>query len=510
MNHINIASPGEWSLTPNEADVVVVGGGLTGLEVAKQLDKFGVRRVVVLEAGAGVDLRHINAVNNARTAERLWRYPENDKYFQRSWISLSNPHFSGIAGIRRRLGGRSLYWHGVTLPLDSWALCEPWWPSTIIRDLTHSWRGGSSLYEQTRSELEIWRNSEVSQTITTADSYVSLIIGRYVLTKTPQAVHNVVVGDEVRWSAYSPLHYWLDPQGKLLNQTSTSTLIVPDVEVLGIKVGGNRASGLTVRHTVSHESRQISCSSIILAAGTIENTRLAIQALTDAGAIMSESLNGLVDHIVQGFMVTMSPTDVPEHLVSLARQGTFYFMPCGEQSRSNIFVVLRMSTTEDFVLDVWTMGEQMPSSAGTVQCIKSEDWPWGVRVRTALMDIDWDVVNMQRQEMQSFWNDFCTTIGRAKSMLEFGDFTTPTRTLTEILEITDSGGQCVTWSSPLGTEDHEGGTIPLGRILNDRHEFVSVQGLFATGPSTFPRIGAANPSLTSLALANRLAALLST
>ena len=63
--------------------------------------------------------------------------------------------------------------------------------------------------------------------------------------------------------------------------------------------------------------------------------------------------------------------------------------------------------------------------------------------------------------------------------------------------------QPVTWSNTLGTEDHEGGTLPLGGILDDDGEFRSVRGLYAAGPATFPRLGAANPSLTTLALVHR-------
>jgi hypothetical protein len=45
-------------------------------------------------------------------------------------------------------------------------------------------------------------------------------------------------------------------------------------------------------------------------------------------------------------------------------------------------------------------------------------------------------------------------------------------------------GVPVTWWSPLGTEDHEGGTLPLGLLLDDRHEFKAIPRLFAAGPST--------------------------
>jgi len=67
-------------------------------------------------------------------------------------------------------------------------------------------------------------------------------------------------------------------------------------------------------------------------------------------------------------------------------------------------------------------------------------------------------------------------------------------------------GAVCTYSFPLGTENHEAGTLPLGSILDDDHQFRGLAGLYAVGPAVFPRAGAANPALTILALASVLQA----
>ena len=46
----------------------------------------------------------------------------------------------------------------------------------------------------------------------------------------------------------------------------------------------------------------------------------------------------------------------------------------------------------------------------------------------------------------------------------------------------------------------------MPRVLSADLEFTELPGLFALGPACFPRMGAANPALTVLALARRLAA----
>jgi hypothetical protein len=42
-----------------------------------------------------------------------------------------------------------------------------------------------------------------------------------------------------------------------------------------------------------------------------------------------------------------------------------------------------------------------------------------------------------------------------------------------------------TYSFPLGAKQHEAGTTPLARVLDEGHEFRAIRGLFAAGPSSF-------------------------
>jgi choline dehydrogenase-like flavoprotein len=59
----------------------------------------------------------------------------------------------------------------------------------------------------------------------------------------------------------------------------------------------------------------------------------------------------------------------------------------------------------------------------------------------------------------------------------------------------------VPYRCPLGTVDHEGGTLALGsECVGASSELRELPGVFVGGPCLFPRAGAANPSLTTLAL----------
>jgi choline dehydrogenase-like flavoprotein len=62
----------------------------------------------------------------------------------------------------------------------------------------------------------------------------------------------------------------------------------------------------------------------------------------------------------------------------------------------------------------------------------------------------------------------------------------------------------------LGTTYHEAGTLAMGdsaetSVTNADARFQLVNNLYATGPALFPTTGSANPMLTGVALARRLA-----
>ncbi|MGW3953768.1 GMC oxidoreductase [Streptomyces sp. NPDC004752] len=502
-----------WDELPDHADVLIVGGGLAGLELAKHLELADADDVLVAEAGAHSDLRHVYAANDAASADRMWTDETADEYFVRLWDSATAPHFSQGSGIRRRLGGRSLYWHGVLLPVEDWALTDAAWPKTVVKDLTHSWQSGPSLYDRVRSDLKDW-SERAKRPAPVAES---VNIGRFQLVEPPRAVRQAGVG-AARWEAYSPLSHWLEADAAKESAETARTgfvRIAPDVETVAVLVSGGTARGVAVRHRVSGEQKRITARKVVLAAGTVESTRIAVQALHQAGKLPQSRLTGLVDHIVQGFNVTLQADSVPQWLLHRAQKGVFAFMPRSGPSRSNLFVQLDATAEGDVRLEAWVTGEQIRSAQGVVSCTPGDAWPWPVTISTGLDAEDALTVEAQRGELQQFWSEWCSEFGLKPAPLEFeSSFLNPGRTLGSVrdaLRNAHSGvpqDRPVTWSSPLGSEEHEGGTLAIGDVLDERQEFIGLPGLFAVGPAIFPRQGSANPSLTTLALSRRLAAIL--
>jgi hypothetical protein len=241
---------------------------------------------------------------------------------------------------------------------------------------------------------------------------------------------------------------------------------------------------------------------VILCAGTIENSRLAIQAMHRGRARRKlPRLGGLVDHLVQGFTVRAGRVLMLEGAGLPTTPGSFY-CSCDAALRSNLFLEVRRSANNDVTYDFRLCGEQRPNALSFVECDSRAGLPWPTRVRTLLTVEDRAVLAGQRDLLNRIWSELATALGRHARPLLF-----PSIEVAAVSAATPHGtpDDPVAWSRFLGTEDHEGGTLPLGALLDNDHQFGDVSDLYAAGPSIFPRMGAANPALTTLALARRQA-----
>lgn len=511
----------EWELPPADPDradphfrVVIAGGGLAGLEVARQLAALGVEDVLVVEAGPARDLMHVNAAHEPGDALRTFLDPGTDPHFHRPWTSGSAPHYTANAGLRRRLGGRSLYWYGASLPVEDWALSH--WPKPVAEDLSVSWQGGKPLYERVAADLSVDSRPLALQE-------PALRFGGFRLARTPQAGAGFGGGD--RWYAYSPLDHWRDPVTGAVLDGPRGTRFLCGTEVVSVDVRDGRARGVLVRDGAADGgTRRIAADTVVLGAGTVENSRLAIQALCSADPYRAPRVAGLTDHIVQGFFLRMqgmaeqgstdqSTTDGRASGALRDIEPGSYVTACEDGVRSNLFVTVERPAPGAYLFDVRLTGEQLPGAGGHVTCEPSGEHPWRTTVTAELGAADRDLIARQRKVLEEVWRLLAAEFGLSGEPLDFDDFDHPARTNAFVLP--ESIGAAATegpftWSSLLGTEDHEGCTLPLGGVLDDRHEFTDVPGLYACGPATFPRMGAANPSLTTLALARRLASVLAT
>lgn len=161
------------------------------------------------------------------------------------------------------------------------------------------------------------------------------------------------------------------------------------------------------------------------------------------------------------------------------------------------------------LLDVWALGEQMrsPESYITVSPGSSPRCPWATQVTAGLSQSDMGVITAEQDVLTSIWVQLAECFHTEHTVLHFADFFTAPRSFHAAREeiLASDTQTVVTYAWPLGAGDHEGGTLPLGSVLQHDGAVREVDGVYVAGPATFPRAGAANPSLTTLALARMTA-----
>lgn len=438
---------------PSGADVVVVGGGLSGLETALALCRAGAEVLVVdaaLAAGG------------------------------RGWVprhtSARPPHYATATAVGAGLGGRSLLWHGVTLRLDDWALADPSWPVQVRTALTDP--GG--LYDAVEHDLAHWAGRELSGPHSVGDPGLSTLLterGAGAAGPVPRAVRLEADGRE---RAYTPLDAW--EHGGVRG------------EVVELRERAGRLRGVRIADG-DGACQELTCRAVVLAAGTLENTRLIGQLE------QRPQFGGLHDHLVQG-VVAVVPAAALGQLGD--HREAFAVVRGDAEVRSNIFVRTRALPDPDLVLfDAWAMTEQLSAPAGAVR-LDPRTLPWGVAVDAGLTAADSEVLRRAGEELQRVTEALGLVTAQPRQSASLAEPRPFQAARDRAVAAPADGPQQYWW--PLGTVDHEGGTVPLGADLDDWGRLRSTRAGYVVGPACFPRPGAANPSLTTLALARRTAA----
>lgn len=448
--------------------MVVVGGGLSGLETAWWLHRNGVQDVVVLDAGG----------------------PKAQASSWLPWRCQRPPHFGGDAERATQIGGRSLRWHGVVLPIEAWALQKPDWPARVSNALLGD---GPHGYTATLRRLRHWAGRDVTSPLDEGDAPLCRWLAEHRFPAARPVPRAVKATGEV----YTPLSHW-DVDAHTKAKTPT---LVPDSTVIDVapRRGGG---GATVMVGGPAGKRVLHAGCVVLAAATASNTRLVAQLTGNRGPLL-----GLTDHLVQGFLVV-----IRAQRLGLDPVNGFAVVLGAEADRSNLFVRVRRLGADraDLMVDAWGMGEQLPTGPSTVRADGSLP-PWQLVVDPGLAAGDEEVLASQREVLHRVW-DALGADGAVRGGLVFPDpvlapvpFAAAERRVLSL-----PCGESAAYAWPLGTVHHEGGSLPLGGDLVDLYgRVVSVPEVVVTGPATFPRAGAANPSLTTLGLARRTADLVS-
>jgi len=310
-------------------DLVVVGSGLTGCEIAAGCRAYGMD-LLVIEAGPYRGSGHIAAEAATRSVEQRTADPDFCAFLDPAKDAAST------GGYRRRVGGRGLYWRGIVVPIEPDALLD--WPAPVREALLGSAdRPGS--YAAMAQFLDDW----IAET--GVDGHRNLTEERLVAElqalgvparPTPRAVRHLPGGS---WEAYSALTRV--PADRVVPNR-------PVVDIMPLDDGGYRVC--------CEGGWFIETRAVVLAAGAYAVIALADRLLP---APSRPSAYAVVDHIASG-AVHFEPSQVRPSAEASAFLG---FRP---DAGSNMFVE---ATADDggVLHDVWAMAEQPPQYPAALQ-----------------------------------------------------------------------------------------------------------------------------------------------
>ena len=510
-------------------DAIVVGAGMFGAYTAEKIYRLGGGnlRVLVFDAGVFLVSEHVQnlsriglnaagpvTVDPGIPRERVWGLP---------W--RSNVAFPGLAYC---VGGRSLYWGGWAPRLTDVDMAA--WPAELRNYL-------SSNYSNTEQEIGVDPRTDfvsgplfdvlfakmqgVAGQVSSVDAIEEAPLavqgqapapGLFSFDKFSSAP---ILCDAIREAAADP-------------DASRRLFLVPRTHVTRLVTSGGRISSIEL--VADGRARTLSVANdcaVVLAASTIESTRLALESFPTAGMgsnLMGHLRSNTVVRIKRSAFATLPQTLSPAAMLvrGSTPQGRYHLQvtAAAVQVPNSEATMWRMVPDLDLLRELQNsqqadkititlrgIGEMIgdpasgPASAASswMDLSPFERDEFGVRrayvnlVTTPQDKALWDVMDQAAIELAQ-------RLAGSPANVEYFYDNAWQATPPPAGRVRDG----------LGTTHHEAGTLAAGTnpatsVTDMNGKFHHVANAYAAGPAIFPHLGSANPSLTALTLARKTA-----
>lgn len=542
-------------------DAVVIGAGMFGAYCAEKIYRHANLRVLVLEAGPFLVSEHVQnlariGLNTAGAAT----VDKNSKDPGTQALVWGIPWRSRVPfpGLAYCVGGRSLYWGGWSPRLTAADLAK--WPADVASFLQNA-SGTGNAYEATERETGVFDktdyisgplNDDLKQKATLALSSISNLDA---IEDAPLAVQAAPPASGLfSFDKYSSAPILIDAirQDTGNPDWRRRLFLVPRAHVTKLNVTNGAVCGLEVWVNGQQKFLTIppSCA-VVLASGTIESTRLALESFPTAQ--MGRNLLGHLrsNTIVRIKRSAFSPA-IPKQLEAAAllvrgstSRGRFHLQVTaaavvGSNSEGMMWRMIPdidlvdqtlSSQTADWIVVTFRgigemTGSQDPtlvkSTGNAPSWIDLSDQTDEFGRRRAWVNL---VAGVQEYQLWRTMDDAASALALKLANDDPGAIQYFYKD-----SFVNDGNDPGSWHaappppSPnndagdsrnkvrdgLGTTHHEAGTLWMGTdpatsVTDLDGRFHHIANAYVAGPAVFPALGSANPSLTALSLARKTA-----
>ena len=520
-------------------DVVVIGAGMYGGYIADKLYRHGENvglRILVVDAGAFLVPTHVQnlprlglnapseqvVANNAQdpgTQNLVWGHP---------WHS--NQAFPGLAYC---IGGRSIFWGGWSprlLPADLGPQppTQATWPSDAVAFLTSNYGEvekemgvtptadyiSGPLFDKLKARFEAVLGTPIEDAPLAVEGQ-SPESGLFPFDKYSSAY---LLFDAIREDIGKHWHNNIDAQRRLM--------LLPRSQVVRLQTTGNRVTGLELLVNGQQQFLQPplisdSCT-VVLAASTIESTRLALDSLPAPALannrrvgsnLMAHLRSDITGRIRRTAISGLPPTATSLEIAAMLVRGStsdghrYHFQvtaSAGRGSDDNLFT----SVPDLDLLDAIKANQDpawIPITLRAIGQMIGDPSAQAGDTKKSWMNLA--LQNDPRINRPRAWVNLDpsdTDMSAWKEMEDAGV------ALLKAVAGNPNNLQNVNVSrNNIGTTHHEAGTLWMGdpgqSVTDSFGKFHNMANVYVAGPALFPVIGSANPSLTATTLARRTA-----
>lgn len=505
-------------------DVVVLGSGMYGAYCAEKIYREGESaglRVLVLEAGSFLVSEHVQ--NLARigldAAGPITADPGTPRNVVWGLPWRSQTAFPGLAYC---IGGRSLFWGGWSPRLTDADLAQ--WPSDLQTYLAET-------YPSVEREIGTSPDTDfisgdlfvaLTDALEAAAPHVPTVDA---IETAPLAVQGSAPASGLfSFDKYSSAPILCDAirEAAARPDSTRRLFLVPRAHVLRLSSSGGLVTSIEVDVEGARRTLQLApTASVVVALGTIESTRLALESFPTpliGRNLMAHLRSNTIFRVPREAIAAGLPSRL-EAAAALVRgstpQGRYHLQVTAAalEGTNPEAVMFRMIPDIDLldhtlasqqsqwiVVTLRGIGEMRPARNGASSWIDLSPYErdeFGMRRAWVSLQASPDA--------DQLWNAMDgAALALAARMANGGP-----------VEYLKAGAWTATpyvQRDSLGTTHHESGTLFMGSGSDPATSVTDTEGrlnhvgnVFAVGPSTFPQMGSANPSLTAFALARRTA-----